>query len=307
MKELYGEQGLHGIKRGIRDFVIHNTPILSRYLPPIAEFGLHQGTSLILNNAYSKYISRDTSGTNVYDLEWDILIILDTLRTEWVLEVIDDFEFLNYDQSYRSVGGRTIEWVNRTFSEASHCDEQTLYIHGSKFGTKASNFENVEEKRVETDDLKYPSAEKITDEARNHLRYTDSEKIIIHYCQPHYPVFTEDETGVDTIKETIHGSQYVYNKYKHLESSEHALDKVREYHIQNLNYVLKYVSTLIRSIEDDKSVLITADHSQMMGDRGIVGHPAGLSNNSVREVPLVKIENNQNCNDIHGRCTTVTR
>lgn len=294
LKEIYKNKGLSGVMRGIKDFAVFNTPILSRYFAPISTFGLNQGTSLILNCAYSRYISRDTSGTNVYDLEWDVLIVLDTVRPDWVREVIDDFERLYYDRSIRSVGGRTIEWVSRTFSESSNCDDQTFYIHGSKFGTRASNYEDVEEKWVKTDELKhtYASAEKVTNEAKRYFQDTVDQKTIIHYCQPHYPVFTEDETGVGTIEETRRGAQYVYSKHGSLEGSEYALDKVREYHIRNLKYVLEYVDDLIESI-DDKRVLITGDHGQMMGDRGIVGHPPGLSNDSVREVPLVKVRNDK--------------
>ena len=73
--------------------------------------------------------SYQTIGTNVFERDWDVLILLDTCRVDALQEVAPEYEFLGEVESIWSVGGGSAEWVARTFDE-NHLDEiqDTAYL-----------------------------------------------------------------------------------------------------------------------------------------------------------------------------------
>jgi len=63
-------------------------------------------------------------GTNVFDRDWDALIILDACRVDALREVEDEYDFLTVDDSITSVGSTSFEWMNHTFDSgyrSGHC------------------------------------------------------------------------------------------------------------------------------------------------------------------------------------------
>jgi len=59
--------------------------------------------------------TRTTIGTNVFTREWDVLILLNTCRVDALREVAPEYDFNEEVNSIRSVGGRSPEWVAKTF------------------------------------------------------------------------------------------------------------------------------------------------------------------------------------------------
>jgi len=60
--------------------------------------------------------SRIDYGTNIYERDWDVLIILDTARVDAMESVADEFGFIEQVDSIRSLGSTSSEWLAKTFT-----------------------------------------------------------------------------------------------------------------------------------------------------------------------------------------------
>jgi hypothetical protein len=72
-----------------------------------------------------------------------------------------------------------------------------------------------------------------------------------------------------------------------LSSDEIAQDVVWESYRENLRYVLDDVELLLENL-DARTVVISADHGNAMGQWGQYGHPAGVPIAPLRNVPWVE-------------------
>lgn len=134
-------------------------------------------------------------GTNVFEREWDVLLILDACRYDMYQQIIR-----NSDRIW-SVGSSSDEWMDHTFTD-EYADElaRTAYVTGNPFSDDrcpAHQLAHVNEVwRHEWDDERgtiHPQP--ITDHviARHRDGY---DRVIGHYMQPHYP-FIGERTGGD--------------------------------------------------------------------------------------------------------------
>lgn len=58
--------------------------------------------------------SRRPLGTNVFERDWGLLVVLDTCRYDALAAVADDYDFLDDVSAVTSVGGSTREWRANT-------------------------------------------------------------------------------------------------------------------------------------------------------------------------------------------------
>ena len=72
-------------------------------------------------------------GTNVYERDWDLLVVLDACRVDALREVADEYEFITEVESMRSVGSTSFEWLNHTFS-TDYRDEVRQTAHVTRNG-----------------------------------------------------------------------------------------------------------------------------------------------------------------------------
>lgn len=90
-------------------------------------------------------------GTNVFDKDWDVLIILDTCRIDALETVGDKYDFLSDIGSLKSVGGSSAEWIARTF-DTDHRDEisNTAYLSANTHteGVLDIQWQNTNEKHA---------------------------------------------------------------------------------------------------------------------------------------------------------------
>jgi len=84
---------------------------LLRSAPPFVLGKAYRAPSTALNNVV-------TVGTNVFDLEWDLLILLDTCRVDALTQLRDELAFVDAVGSIRLTGGSSPEWIARTFDRA---------------------------------------------------------------------------------------------------------------------------------------------------------------------------------------------
>ncbi|TKX39417.1 hypothetical protein EXE51_00635 [Halorubrum sp. CGM5_25_10-8B] len=89
---------------------------------------------LLYEGAFLSVTSRYPIGTNVFELDWDALIILDACRVDALAELAPEYEFLEGVDSIRSVGSSSFEWMNQTFRTAYQEEiRDTAYVTQNGF------------------------------------------------------------------------------------------------------------------------------------------------------------------------------
>jgi hypothetical protein len=279
----------------------------------------------ILDNVVFEYLFRiptvalngyRTIGTNVFDRDWDVLIILDTARVDALREVKDEYDFIEDVGSIRSVGGASAEWLARTFDE-SHRDkiENTAFLSAQNhiqeiLDTKAQYSNNkpfpIKMLRlmssVDINDLgkfeyifKYETIGEdgsfghkegntppryVTDRGIAVMREHDFERLILQYHQPHTPWFSK------ALREERQLKDYEYNWWDYYYQTGD-LESIWEAYMSDLRFVLDDINILLENLDAEK-VVITADHGEAFGEYGVLGHNIGSFHPKVRNVPWVE-------------------
>lgn len=254
-------------------------------------------------------------GTNLLQLDWDLLIVLDSCRVDALREVAStgEFDFLTESgvKSLRSVGGSTGEWAASTFTPR-YKDEiaRTGFVEGNAFPYKVLEMEgdlseNLEMPYLPTDWEPVPpgsfreyipawqhGGRSLTDRYQsdsNHVidhtidlgRRNTCDRVISHLIEPHYPyVAAAKQRGADELNETEQ------KPWPYLRNGGD-LDVVWENYLTELRAGLGLVDRLLRNY-DAENVIITADHGESFGEYGFYGHQTGSFNPHVRTVPLVR-------------------
>lgn len=261
--------------------------------------------------------TRYSIGTNIYERDWDTLIVLDACRVDALREVASEYSFLSADEieSYWSVGSTSKEWILKTFTD-SYIDEirATTYICGNSFSvwfserpvdytkyaaTKGASIPRnrtlnyvFEQTLVREEDFNYveelsqfgdvnekgetPSAEVVTKFAIDAGREYNSDRLIVHYMQPHSPY----------LKGAVEGGEMASYESNPMEALRAGVDfdTVWNAYLDNLRYVLDNVSILLENLDSEK-VAITADHGELFGEIGFYGHECGIPHPVLKKVP----------------------
>jgi hypothetical protein len=248
-----------------------------------------------------------TYGTNIYDREWDMLLILDACRVDALREVAEEYDFISEVNSIRSVGSTTFEWMNHTFtSEYSDKIGRTAYVTDSgyskrvlgqggdtgsaaiPFGPRDYNvvspedFGHLEEAwRADVSDEwivgegnqtgVHPNY--ITDRAISVKRSVDPKRLIVHYSYPHdpYPLAGED----------------LYRPFEGLKSGTVSREEVWNAYLDTLRLVLDSVELLLENVDASRTI-ITADHGEAFGEYGFYRHVIACPIPCMRRVPWVE-------------------
>lgn len=273
--------------------------------------------SLYLSAWYS-VTSRWPFGRNVYESDWDLLIVLDACRVDTLREVSDEYEFINDIDSVWSIGSQSAEWMANTFTETHRREiENTTYISGNGFSGSilergkrppANNTipidfsawsvvdgrtleSHVEVWKTEHDET-YGSVlpDSMTDYTIKKGRDERSDRIITHYTQPHLPyvgrAFREDREATEVEEKG----------YELLEEGKSTRGEVYDVYKETLRWVLDDVEELLENIDAEK-VVITSDHGEAFGEGMAYGHPEGFLHPAVRKVPWVETS----ASDTHSR------
>lgn len=255
------------------------------------------------------YTSRRELGTNVYDRDWDVLILLDTCRVDALRSVADEYNFLEKDsiESMWSVGSASVEWMAETF-QTEHEDEirNTAYISANGFTQRvfeegerpddgrgwsypnwatvdADQFQLLDQPFLYTDGHSewYTEPRPVTERGVAVSRKIDPNRMILHYSQPHHPYAANARAEGRTELE-----DHEKNPFEQLRSG-HELEPIWNAYLDQLREVLDEVEIVLNNI-DAKTVAISADHGEGFGELGFIyGHPIGILHPSVRKVPWV--------------------
>lgn len=268
------------------------------------------GTRGLLQSAYYAYVggllsvaTRYPLGTNVYERDWDLLVVLDACRVDALREVADEYDFLGEVESIRSAGSTSIEWMALTFRERYAAEiARTAYVNGNAqfdkvfrerrtpphiaaapFGPSMDAYgvvgpedfghvDDVYEYGFD-DDHGVVLPRTMTDRAVAVGRERSPERCIVHYMQPHAP-YIGAEGQPDHIFDDLRNGSLSH-------------EEAWEAYVETLRAVLDDVEILLENYDADR-VAITADHGEGFGEWTFYSHNVGCPHPAVRRVPWVE-------------------
>ena len=232
-----------------------------------------------------------SSGKSIYELDWDLLIILDACRLDLMQEASDEYNWIKQIKSIRSVNSTTAAWMRDTFTEARQDQMgETAYICGNPFSEIELNLydfsELIEVWRFAWESPGTVPPEAITDETIRTMREDDYDRVIAHYMQPHCPFLSKPELSHGK-KLNMFGNQDWRDVWEKLEDGDIDRDEVWEGYRDNLFYGLDEVDQLLHNVDADK-VIVTSDHGNAIGEWTVYGHPPELPFECLRSVPWIE-------------------
>jgi hypothetical protein len=295
------ELSLENIKKGIKNPTRVIDEIVLDYLYRVPAVGV---------NAHK------TIGTNVFDREWDTLIVLDTARVDALRLVSDEYEFITDVESIWSVGGASAEWLARTFDE-----KHTAEIQNTAFLSAQNHLQQILDTKIhEADNDRslsfkalrlFPSVSidelgkaeylfkfetigeegpfghtegntpprYVTDRGIAVGREHDFDRLILQYHQPHTPWFSK------ALEENRSLKYHEYDWWNYYYETGD-VDSIWEAYMSDLRHALDDIEILLRNLDSDR-VIITADHGEAFGEYGVLGHKLGSLHPQIRRVPWI--------------------
>lgn len=279
--------------------------------------GVRDSAYHLYQGAWRIGCSRLPIGTNVYEREWDVLVVLDGCRTDLMGEVAPAHQLGGDVRSIWSVGSTSREWLAKTFSPA-YRDEiaKTAYVTANPYtddilspGTPEDNdspfnpanwqsadrseFASVEEvwQNGWDDELGTVPPRAVTDSGIAAARKADPDRLILHYMQPHQPFVPARKRARSPEGDGGEPPWLDQNCWRALRDGAVTREELWSAYRENLSYVLEDVD-LLRSNVDAERVVLTADHGNALGEWGMYGHPNGFVHPSVKRVPWVETSAN---------------
>lgn len=268
-----------------------------------------------LTASYAAYLglwhtvtTRLEPGMNVFERDWDLLVVLDACRVDALRSVANEYPFLSEVGSVQSVGSSSHEWMAHTFTTDYAAEiRETAYTNPNGFSelcfvdgdypprrtvpvgsfrwdpVKADDFGllDINWQRGHDPELGIVPPRYMTDRAVSIGRETDFERYVVHYYQPHKPYVA------GAVREDRPPNDLETDPWAHLRRGEATREDVWECYLENLRLVLNEVELLLENL-DAETVVITADHGDAMGELRAYGHPEGFPHPVTRRVPWVK-------------------
>lgn len=259
------------------------------------------------NGLFFSLTSRYPLGTNVFDREWDLLLVLDACRVDAMREVAPEYDFIDSVDSMWSVGSASHEWISKTYT-TEHIDtiNDTMLISTNPWNRLAlkegvrppgnysvplmwPDWDVVEWSDLgdgyhivdKYDELDVPPPPSFTTE---HVikagREREFDRTIAHYMQPHIPHIAE------VYEQERSPTPIEADPWDAIRSGEASREEIWEQYLDNLRLALDSIETIIENY-DAETVAITADHGDLIGELGAYGHPAGFAHPSLKKVPWV--------------------
>lgn len=289
------------------------------------EQGLRHPTKLlhfVLRYPASVASSRTYLGTNIFERDWDICIILDTCRVDALRAVANDYPFLDGVNSITSVGGSSPEWIAATFHRnwlkkisntaylASNGYAHVILENRARIDETIPDELNVSLPNsfewvgtdwdfVDASDLGYlehiweyepkgKSGELGHAEGHSPPRYVTDRAIEVTRNDDfdrlvlHYNQPHSPYTA-RAIKEGRSLQEHEKQPFEYLRRTGDR-KTVYEAYLNELRYVLDDVGLLLNNVNADR-VVITADHGEAFGEYEIYAHTVGSLHPAVRKVP----------------------
>jgi hypothetical protein len=235
------------------------------------------------------------NGTDIFDEQWDNLIILDACRYDIFEQV---HELPGQVEKRISRGSTSNEFVVGNFSDKKLHD--TVYISGNSWFGRLKDEINAEVYKYSFVDGSYSFTEdgipektaKITQRAKNAIQKYPNKRIIIHYMLPHkqYIGPTAREHFAD-----LNENQIELYKLFRSGSRKESDELLKQSYRENLNIILDVVNDLLNFLPGIS--VVTADHGEMLGERAFpipykeYGHFGHMHVDELVEVPWLVHKN----------------
>lgn len=217
--------------------------------------------------------------------EWDYLVILDACRHDLFQEVVEESDF-RY-----SLGSNSADFIKENFSEGDWSDVVYVtanpHFHEAHFGELTDRrAEEVFHEVFHTYETDWDEEERtimpedVVRDAKTAASLFPDIKLIVHFMQPHYPFLESglEESGIRMVDgkdgETIWGRA---------EKGQVEDERIWAAYKKNLEIVMEKVRDLQSGL--DGKTVITADHGNLVGERGLYGHPGELGLEPLLKVP----------------------
>jgi hypothetical protein len=265
--------------------------------------------------------SRFARGLDPYERDWDVLVVLDTCRTDALRAVIDCLDGVAPEDVTERLplGSQTAEWLCGTFTaDRRDAIARTGYVSGNgwvkgvfedglrpdddawfrdfllptdwdvvdadAFGALVHAWRR--DRREYTQDVPWaphPDPGTVTDHAVALARErADLDRLVVHYKQPHAPyTIAARREGRDEL------TQVEEAPFDYIAEGGDRAD-VWEAYLTDLRAAVDDVAALCRNV--DGTVAITADHGEAFGEHGEFGHRPAMLHPEVRRVPWVTVE-----------------
>ena len=246
--------------------------------------------------------TENTNGINMFDEDWDTLVVLDACR-------YDMFEEVNHIEGVLSTreskGSATSEWLRANVDGRKLSD--TVYVTANpQLERNRENWDvnfrtviNVWLDEGWDDETGTVRAETMTEAALDAVERFPHKRFVVHYMQPHYP-FVPAETDFDKdhlrqIDDDTDGptGENVWNQ-KFTGELDISRDDLWSIYVENLKYALEHVAELLEALSG--KTVVTSDHGNYVGERASpipireYGHPRGLYDEPVVRVPWLEHE-----------------
>lgn len=229
------------------------------------------------------------SGVDIFEEDWDNLIILDACRADSLERLI------NIDGTFESRSARgtsTPHFLRSNFAGRSLHD--TVYVTANGWIVKLLDELDVELHKLEfLEDGEYQDnatgatrPEAVTHEAKQYAEQYPNKRLIAHYVQPHKPYL--GEFGRETFESAQRNLQQI------MTSGSISEDELQQAYNENLELVLDHVEELVDSLRG--KTVITADHGELLGERISpipiqgYGHPDHIYHQALTEIPWFTCE-----------------
>ncbi|SDF26623.1 hypothetical protein SAMN04488067_10333 [Halorubrum xinjiangense] len=271
--------------------------------------GLKLGAYYLYVGLWLTLSTRVRFATPAFEREWDLLVVLDTCRTDALAAVADEYDFLDDRDSVRSPGSTSGEWVAHTFDRA-YADEisRTAYVTANPHSNAVlrdrllppqyvpapatwPDWDPVAPDEVGLLDEVWADARDdrlgvvppatVTDRAIAAGREADLDRLVVHYMQPHAPYIAGVVDGEDPLSEAC------AEPFEALRRGEVDREEMWDSYLDNLRLALDEVESLLENVDAER-VVITADHGEAFGEWGFYEHPVGCPLPAVKRVPWVE-------------------
>lgn len=230
-------------------------------------------------------VDYNPSGVDIFDEDWDNLILLDACR-------YDKFEQITQlpgQLEHRvSRGSTSPEFIRGNFRDKTLND--VVYVSANRFYAKLRDEVNASVHQfipvaLDAPDVASSLPSTVTNEAIDAIKEHPNKRLIIHYLQPHQPYFAPACSHISNESE-IH---------KTIQANDLSEEEVIEAYEENLRFVLAEVDRLFEHMQG--KTVVSADHGELLGERQYpipfsdYGHPEGVYTEELVKVPWYIYEN----------------
>lgn len=223
------------------------------------------------------------AGFDVFEAEWDTLVVLDACRLDFFSK---NNIFDGVLESRTSRGSNTMEFLRGNFPgrdllDIVYVSDNPMYYWMRDELPKVYHFHMGP--RDSFDGAVTHPAE-FTDEALDVIDDHPNKRYIVHYLQPHAPYFSRDG---DELYEIFPSSP------TRCRVEGYSMEYVSKVYEENLQCVLGEVERLVSRL--DGRTVLTADHGELLGDRmrpiplRALNHPEGVYADPLLSVPWMVV------------------